>query len=158
MAKTKKSQSADGPTFRQEAPVAGNAHNPTKAFFEALCLTQCGSPAYTAPEVLGRKPYGQQADVWTAIDLIRGLLTPDPKERLRLPQLIAHPWLTGTEQVKPSIPQADEFPLEFTSSVDVAAEVGRPHRLKRAGCGRRASNAKSQSPYGSRSPQEAHGG
>lgn len=28
-------------------------------------VTQCGSPAYAAPELLGRKKYGPQVDVWS---------------------------------------------------------------------------------------------
>jgi Neu-associated kinase len=28
-------------------------------------LTQCGSPAYAAPELLGKKKYGPQVDVWS---------------------------------------------------------------------------------------------
>ncbi|XP_078736601.1 hormonally up-regulated neu tumor-associated kinase [Lampetra fluviatilis] len=31
----------------------------------ALLLTQCGSPAYAAPEILSQKPYGTPADVWS---------------------------------------------------------------------------------------------
>lgn len=27
--------------------------------------TQCGSPAYAAPEILGHKPYGPEVDVWS---------------------------------------------------------------------------------------------
>ncbi|WAR07491.1 HUNK-like protein, partial [Mya arenaria] len=30
-----------------------------------FCVTQCGSPAYAAPELLGRKKYGPQVDVWS---------------------------------------------------------------------------------------------
>ncbi|KAL3882370.1 hypothetical protein ACJMK2_028722 [Sinanodonta woodiana] len=30
-----------------------------------FCVTQCGSPAYAAPELLGRRKYGPQIDVWS---------------------------------------------------------------------------------------------
>ncbi|XP_074651210.1 uncharacterized protein LOC141905968 isoform X2 [Tubulanus polymorphus] len=33
--------------------------------FEEFCVTQCGSPAYAAPELLGNKKYGPQVDVWS---------------------------------------------------------------------------------------------
>ena len=29
------------------------------------CATQCGSPAYAAPELLGHKSYGPVVDVWS---------------------------------------------------------------------------------------------
>ncbi|XP_052242550.1 hormonally up-regulated neu tumor-associated kinase homolog A-like [Dreissena polymorpha] len=29
------------------------------------CVTQCGSPAYAAPELLGRRKYGPQVDIWS---------------------------------------------------------------------------------------------
>ena len=31
----------------------------------AHCETQCGSPAYAAPELLGRRQYGPEVDVWS---------------------------------------------------------------------------------------------
>lgn len=30
-----------------------------------LCITQCGSPAYAAPELLAHKKYGSKVDVWS---------------------------------------------------------------------------------------------
>jgi len=30
-----------------------------------LCVTQCGSPAYAAPELLNNNKYGAKVDIWS---------------------------------------------------------------------------------------------
>lgn len=42
------------------APSSDDSHT-TREFLK----TQCGSPAYAAPEILGHKPYGPEVDVWS---------------------------------------------------------------------------------------------
>ncbi len=32
---------------------------------QEFCVTQCGSPAYAAPELLGNAKYGPKVDVWS---------------------------------------------------------------------------------------------
>ncbi len=32
---------------------------------QEYCVTQCGSPAYAAPELIGNDKYGPQVDVWS---------------------------------------------------------------------------------------------
>ena len=32
---------------------------------QEFCVTQCGSPAYAAPELLGNAKYGPKVDIWS---------------------------------------------------------------------------------------------
>jgi serine/threonine protein kinase len=41
----------------------------------AFLTTQCGSMAYSAPELLGKKPYGKEVDVWSAGVCLFAMLT-----------------------------------------------------------------------------------
>lgn len=105
---------------------------------EIHCKTQCGSPAYAAPELLGQKQYGKAADIWsigvnmyamltgclpftvepfniTALhakmlqnkinpipehitksckDLLKKLLVASPDDRITMPEIFSHPWLS----------------------------------------------------------------
>ncbi|KAG8136572.1 hypothetical protein E2320_005140, partial [Naja naja] len=77
--------------------------------------TQCGSPAYAAPELLARKKYGPKIDVWsigvnmyamltgtlpftvepfTAVNFLKILLEPDPTKRPNIQQALANRWLS----------------------------------------------------------------
>ncbi|PAA53734.1 hypothetical protein BOX15_Mlig019665g1 [Macrostomum lignano] len=112
-----------------------------------LCRTQCGSPAYAAPEVLAKKPYGTAVDVWSigvnmfamlsgnlpfivkpfsikalyqkmmkqefnplpktlsasCRDLLLRLLNPQPETRIRLKDVMSHPWLNeNSSSLRPS--------------------------------------------------------
>ena len=43
-----------------------------------LCVTQCGSPAYAAPELLNNNKYGSKVDIWSmyAIHNVINLASP----------------------------------------------------------------------------------
>jgi len=59
--------------------VSGNNHNnnnnnnnsddndgrETSRMPSELCVTQCGSPAYAAPELLNNNKYGSKVDIWS---------------------------------------------------------------------------------------------
>jgi len=34
-----------------------------------LCVTQCGSPAYAAPELLNNSKYGSKVDIWSMYEI-----------------------------------------------------------------------------------------
>lgn len=112
-----------------------------------LCRTQCGSPAYAAPEVLAKKPYGTAVDIWSigvnmfamltgnlpftvkpysikalyqkmvnqelnplpktlsvgCRDLLMRLLNPEPETRIKLKDVMSHPWLNeNVSRLRPS--------------------------------------------------------
>ena len=54
--------------------VSGGNHNnndnsennkETSRMPNELCVTQCGSPAYAAPELLNNNKYGSKVDIWS---------------------------------------------------------------------------------------------
>lgn len=41
------------------------SHTKDSSTVQEFCVTQCGSPAYAAPELLGNKKYGPEVDIWS---------------------------------------------------------------------------------------------
>ena len=41
------------------------SHTKEGSVVQEFCVTQCGSPAYAAPELLGNKKYGPKVDIWS---------------------------------------------------------------------------------------------
>ena len=120
------------------------------------CQTVCGSPAYTAPEILEHSNYSFQADVWslgvmlyllttgfypfedpslTALiqkicksdlsfpdnesvplsqnlkDLLSKMLEKSPEKRIKLIDILSHPWITKNVQKSPhKLPSINDFP------------------------------------------------
>lgn len=73
------------------------ASGPNEGLF--VGLHTCGTVAWVAPEILARREYGYQADVWSAgkilasynclpPDIIKGLLDEDPTTRLKSLQVL----------------------------------------------------------------------
>lgn len=42
-----------------------NSSRETSRMPNELCVTQCGSPAYAAPELLNNNKYGSKVDIWS---------------------------------------------------------------------------------------------
>ncbi|KAF9626093.1 hypothetical protein IFM89_030761, partial [Coptis chinensis] len=59
----------------------------SRIFAGKVYLDIVGSAYYAAPEVLGRS-YGKDIDVWSARDLVKKILTWDPKKRINLAQAL----------------------------------------------------------------------
>ena len=43
----------------------GGSGRETSRMPNELCVTQCGSPAYAAPELLNNNKYGSKVDIWS---------------------------------------------------------------------------------------------
>lgn len=108
---------------------------------ETSLSTQCGSPAYAAPEILNNQKYGPAVDVWSigvclfamlvgslpfvpqpvnniaqlhslilkgceipdtlseeCRDFLQAMLTSDPRKRIKMEDLLRHPWLLGENE------------------------------------------------------------
>eukprot|EP00118_Oscarella_pearsei_P001406 m.7359 g.7359 ORF g.7359 m.7359 type:complete len:620 (+) comp18475_c0_seq1:293-2152(+) len=115
-------------------------------------MTQCGSPAYAAPEVFSRKPYDAAVDVWSiginmyamltgelpfhvepmntttlhalilmgakipdtlspdCQDLLRKLLQIRPDNRIKVADILHHPWITANPEEVPCPLEPAPFP------------------------------------------------
>ncbi|XP_048770776.1 hormonally up-regulated neu tumor-associated kinase homolog B-like isoform X2 [Ostrea edulis] len=108
---------------------------------ETSLSTQCGSPAYAAPEILNNQKYGPAVDVWSigvclfgmlvgslpfvpqpanniaqlhslilkgcvipdtlseeCRDLLQTMLTAEPRRRIKIEEVLGHPWLLGENE------------------------------------------------------------
>jgi serine/threonine protein kinase len=45
--------------------LEGDEGNTGSGMPPELCVTQCGSPAYAAPELLNNTKYGPKVDIWS---------------------------------------------------------------------------------------------
>uniref|UniRef100_A0A1I8HYN8 non-specific serine/threonine protein kinase n=1 Tax=Macrostomum lignano TaxID=282301 RepID=A0A1I8HYN8_9PLAT len=151
-----------------------------------LCKTQCGSPAYAAPEVLSHKPYGTAVDVWSigvnmfamltgnlpftvkpfnikalcqkmlsgeinalpkdisrnCRDLLMKFLNPAPEARIKLRDVMAHPWLQEAGGASAPRLQPSPFPNRLRSgdlNPDVVRHMTRSLGLKSADIARQVS-------------------
>ena len=52
--------------------MPGFGENPETESDKTGLTTQCGSPAYAAPELLAKRVYGNKVDVWSWLVIILG--------------------------------------------------------------------------------------
>jgi len=49
----------------ESSSISSSGVRETSRMPTELCVTQCGSPAYAAPELLNNNKYGSKVDIWS---------------------------------------------------------------------------------------------